>query len=157
MTDGNDKLPDEFRSIAAGLERLSHAIDDRSFPGRAWPAAQKERPSLRRRHVFWALAVGAAAAAILVLVILSGWFSRGPAKQVPAPLRQLQLASAPAATQPEATWSWSGAVELPPSNQIEMGIPALSIPSAGDGGGIGLEIPSLSLPSPEDWRTDHDS
>jgi hypothetical protein len=141
----DDQDREQFPDILAGLEKLAADIDRRRFPGKAWnPARLTARPPSRWAHPLAWLAGAAAVAAVAIGL----WWPalRGPSV-------------APPSQEPADSLAWQvPQIDLSAAADVKLEIPCDEWPALADNGaGVEWTIPSVSFPSLEERKDEHDS
>ncbi len=136
---------EQFPDVLDELSKLRQAIDSQAYPGQAWPVQHiKSRPFARPAI--------AAAAAIIVAAGLGLWFysNKDLPEQQDIPEKIVQTPS-----NNQTTWTAPTNIGLSVAGSVKLEVPSISIPSAGDFGGLGISVPSISFPSLTEKRSNH--
>lgn len=162
MKDPQDKHAEEhFADILDGFSRIAGRIDQKHFPGAAWPIDR-----LRRRNMVGCAAVAATVAAITLVFAIALWPqpdsrrgggattasspASGPRSAGPAP--EDAKASSDANVSPDVT---PAATVAPALARASWQLPSISPPSAAESD-FRWEIPTVSLPSSVNFERSSD-
>lgn len=147
MNDYDDKNFDEqFGDILDDLSGLAEVIDNRNYPGHAWPVRRRRNV---RRILSVITASAAAVAALFVIAILLKLQSVDQGKLHP-PISQVEIA---AACKPIPL---SIPTEITVQTNVAFDIPSIAILSCGEVDGITWDVPAISFPSSSEWSNNND-
>ena len=141
-----------FQDVLGELAELAAMIDLGTYTGRAWPVRRRRV----RRIVLTVAAVGSAAAAIILAVLVWDFLPRPDGQWTAARPAATQVASAPAQSEPD--WFVLAQIDPSVSAEVSFEIPSLTMPSGtGEGGGLEWELPTISFPASEEGSESYDS
>ncbi len=137
----------DFAEVTAVLGRLKRRVDDRRYPGAAWPVVQRPR-----RGWVLPLAVSAAAAAVvLIAAMASRWLV--PPTKTPTPAGEQVAAVRPTTAPADANAAVPVRLDPAVAGRVTWRMPRVSLPPVGDANAptSTWRMPHVTFPSLSSW------